>query len=36
MEVATRWSPSRPGPQGPFAKDAPQKPIVIKSARRKA
>ena len=35
MEVAEKMVAMPTGPAGPFAKDAPQKPIVIKSARRK-
>jgi cyclophilin family peptidyl-prolyl cis-trans isomerase len=35
MEVADKMVAAQTGPQGPFAKDAPLKPIVIKSARRK-
>ena len=36
MEVADKMVAVQSGPAGPFAKDAPATPIVIKSARRKA
>ena len=35
MDVADKMVAATTGAQGPFAKDAPMKPIVIKSARRK-
>lgn len=35
MDVADKMVAVATGAQGPFAKDAPTKPIVIKSARRK-
>lgn len=35
MDVADKMIAVPTGPQGPFAKDAPQKPITITSARRK-
>ena len=35
MDVADKMVAVQTGPQGPFAKDAPLKPIVIKSARLK-
>ena len=35
MDVAEKMVAEQTGAQGPFAKDAPLKPIVIKSARRK-
>lgn len=35
MDVADKMVAVQTGPAGPFAKDAPQTPIVIKSARRK-
>jgi cyclophilin family peptidyl-prolyl cis-trans isomerase len=34
MEVVDKIKSVKTGSQGPFAKDAPQQPIVIKSARR--
>jgi cyclophilin family peptidyl-prolyl cis-trans isomerase len=35
MEVADKMVSVQTGSQGPFAKDAPMKPILIKSARRR-